>query len=63
MKEVKEAAEFKVAMVEDKVKTLEEENARLHQELAEYSGSVKDRLESLERMRDELRALVRKKKD
>jgi integrase len=40
---------------------LKQENASLRQELAEYSGGVKDRLESLERMRDELKELVKKR--
>jgi integrase len=53
---------LRVVKLEEKLKKIEEENARLRKEVAEYSGSVKDRLDSLEKMRDELKVLVKKKK-
>jgi len=51
----------RIAQVEEKMKQLEEENNHLRGQLTEYSGDVKLRLDMLEKQRDELMALLKKK--
>jgi integrase len=51
----------RVHTLESEVDKLKEENERLNRQLSEYSGDVKARLEALEKQRDELMGLLRKK--